>query len=185
MSKLEEAFTIIKRDNFLPEELRKHAHIDRPLPIGYEQTNSQPYTVKLMLEWLDVRPGHKVLDVGSGSGWTTALLSYLVGAKGRVYAVERIPDLVTFGEKNCKNIGITNVEFSQAGPITGLPEKAPYDRILVSAASKEIPTQLIKQLKTEGKLVVPVNTDILEIKKQQSGLLSTTIHNGYVFVPLL
>ena len=100
---VKKAFKEINRADFvLPEHLNV-VGVDAPLLIGYGQTISQPTTVKMMLEWLDAKPGNKVLDVGSGSGWTTALLSNIVGKKGKVYAVERIPELKEFGEKNCQN----------------------------------------------------------------------------------
>ena len=161
------------------------AKIDSPLPIGHGQTNSQPSTVKKMLAWLDAKPGDMVLDVGSGSGWTTALLSYIVGSKGYVYAVEKVPELVTFGRKNNKKLGIKNVKFFEAGESYGLPEHAPFDRILVSASAENLPHELIEQLKPGGKLVIPVKNDILEITKKPNGDVMTLIHPGFVFVPLI
>jgi protein-L-isoaspartate(D-aspartate) O-methyltransferase len=139
----------------------------------------------MKLEWLDARPADKVLDVGSGTGWTTALLSHIVGPKGHVYAVERIPELVEFGRDNAERAGVKNASFYQAGEEYGLPEHAPYDRILVSAAADRVPTELIKQLKPGGKLVIPVHNDILEIKKNPDGKIQTEEHPGFVFVPLI
>lgn len=156
-----------------------------PLTIGHGQTNSQPTTVKMMLEWLDVKPGKKVLDVGSGSGWTTALLAYLVGTRGKVYAVERVPELVKFGRENNKKAGVTNTEFFEAGKTYGLPQHAPYDRILVSASARELPPELPGQLKVGGKLVIPVREDILEITKTGKETYKTITHPGFVFVPLV
>lgn len=115
MSKLDAAFAATPRGNFLPESERSQAGWDMALPIGYGQTNSQPLTVRLMLEWLEVQEGQKVLDVGSGSGWTTALLACLVGETGRVIAVEKVPELVEFGQENCRRIGVDNAEFHAAG----------------------------------------------------------------------
>jgi len=155
-----------------------------PLPIGFGQTISQPTTVACMLEWLAPEPGDKVLDVGSGSGWTTALLSELVGRKGKVYAVERIPELVTFGEENCARSGIANAKFFQAGEQYGLPEYAPYNKILVSAAAKTLPAELLDQLRINGTLVIPVRSDILEITKTAEDEYETLKHSGFVFVPL-
>src|SRR5665213_784816 len=105
MPAIDEAFRTIQRRDFLPADLQEQAYIDAPIPIGFGQTNSQPSTVRMMLEWLDPQPGDKILDVGSGSGWTTALLSYLVEPNGQVYAVEKIPELVAFGRENCQSIG--------------------------------------------------------------------------------
>lgn len=158
---------------------------DMPLPIGYSQTISQPTTVEMMLEWLEVQPGDKVLDVGSGSGWTTALLSVLAGPKGHVYAVERIPELVEFGRDNVERLGTRNVSFHQAGDEFGLPAESPFDRILVSASADELPNGLINQLKPGGKLVIPVQNSIFEIRKKPGGEVESTEHPGFVFVPLL
>jgi len=114
MSKIEEAFKAVPRIDFLrPEEKDQH-ELDVPLPIGSGQTNSQPSTVRQMLLWLDPQPGDKILDVGSGSGWTTALLAHLVGPTGTIYAVERILELVQFGEENCRRMGVHNVLFFEA-----------------------------------------------------------------------
>jgi len=184
MNKITEAFQTIDREQFLPPHLRGQADIDAPLPIGYGQTNSQPTTVRIMLEWLDPQPGDKILDVGSGSGWTTALLSYLVGPQGKVYAVERVPRLVEFGFANVKRAGIANAEFFQAGSMFGLPQHAPYDRILVSATAKKLPQELIDQLKPSGKLVMPVGSTIYEITRTKDGI-DTVPHPGFAFVPLV
>ena len=138
-----------------------------------------------MLEWLDARPGSKVLDVGSGSGWSTALLSHIVGPKGRIYAVELVPELVKFGRDNAECAEVKNAEFFQAGRIYGLPDYAPFDRILVSAAANKVPKQLVDQLKPGGKLVIPVHNSIYEISKNQNGGLESTEHPGFVFVSLI
>lgn len=185
MKKLLRAFEIVERANFLPQTVVENAHYDSPLPIGYNQTNSQPTTVKMMLEWLGVREGDKVLDVGSGSGWTTALLSYLVGPKGEVFAVEKIPQLVEFGRQNCERIGVSNAKFFKAGEEFGLSSHAPYDRILVSASAAYLPPKLIDQLKPGGKMIIPVQNDILEITKTKNNSLTTITHPGFVFVPLV
>lgn len=182
--RLDKAFASVDRAKFVAAKLAVSAQADAALPIGHGQTISQPSTVRLMLEWLDVSPGHKVLDVGSGSGWTTALLAQLVGREGRVLAVEIVPELVELGRQNCRRSGVTNAEFYQAGPELGLPAQAPFDRILVSAAADKLPEALIGQLKTGGKLVVPVKGDILEITKAESGNLVKS-HAGFLFVPLI
>jgi protein-L-isoaspartate(D-aspartate) O-methyltransferase len=182
----EEAFKKVDRGNFVPEELKPMTGIDAPLPIGFGQTISQPFTVKLMLEWLDPKNGDKVLDLGSGSGWTSALLSQLVGSRGKVYAVEIIPELLDFGQHNCQKLGIKNIKFLLASDNAyGIPEFAPYDRILVSAEAKEVPKALLEQIKTKGKMVIPVKNDILEITKPGDKEYETTVHPGFAFVPLV
>lgn len=185
MDAIEKAFQTIHREDFVPKNLRDEAYVDAPLPIGYGQTISQPSTVKNMLYWLDAKTGEKIMDVGSGSGWTTALLSRIVGQKGYVHAVEIVPELVKFGRSNCKKAGIKNAEFHQAGKEYGLPELAPFERILVSASARHLPIELINQLKIGGKLVIPVLDDILEITKTADKNFETVTHPGYVFVPLI
>lgn len=183
---VEKAFEEIDRADFVRERHRSSVDVDAPLPIGFGQTISQPTTVRMMLEWLDAQPGDKVLDVGSGSGWTTALLSNIVGKKGKVYAVERIPELLEFGKNNCQKIGLKNIEFYLAKKDQlGLSKRAPYDRILVSASAEELPQELIDQLKIKSKLVISVQNSVLEITKKSKGNIETEEHYGFVFVPLI
>lgn len=179
------AFQAIKRADFVPDYQKDRSGFDIPLPIGYGQTISQPSTVYQMFEWLDIQAGHKVLDVGSGSGWTTALLAYLVGQSGFVHAVERIPELLHFGRSNCQKYQLANIKFHQAGKTYGLFKEAPFDRILVSAAADEVPSELIDQLASEGRMVIPVRNDILVIDKGTNGAISTSTYPGFVFVPLI
>lgn len=185
MDVVKQAFSTVPRANFMPQNIRSRANEDTALPIGYGQTISQPYTVEHMLTWLDPKPGHKVLDIGSGSGWTTALLAYLVGNKGFVYAVEKIPELVDFGHKNCQRLGIENVAFYEADRTLGLAKHAPFDRILVSASAQTFPQDLLTQLAPGGKLVIPIKHDILEIAKPGTYTYDTKTHSGFVFVPLV
>lgn len=182
---LNEAFTLTPRTQFLTSDTIKHANEDRPLPIGYGQTNSQPSTVRAMLEWLDPKPGEHVLDVGSGSGWTSALLARLVGETGSVVAIELVPELVAFGKANCQSLGITTITFHEAGAHFGWPAQAPYDRILVSASASRLPSEIIGQLRPGGKLVIPINYSIHEITKCPDGGLDDIEHTGYTFVPLI
>lgn len=184
MNRIDQAFKAIQRKNFvLPSDIDK-ADEDRPLPIGHGQTISQPSTVRKMLEWLDPQPGDKILDVGSGSGWTTALLSHLVGPEGKVYAVDIIPELVKMGEHNCMQLGLTNVEFFQSSDEVGLPVYAPYDRILVSASARKMHEELHTQLKPGGKLVIPIQNIIFELTDSGHGWIQHT-HPGFAFVPLI
>ncbi len=183
--RVEKAFRTVRRADFVVPELREEADIDTPLPIGFGQTISQPTTVKFMLSWLDAMPGDEVLDIGSGSGWTTALLAHIVGPQGIVYAVERIPQLVKFGRDNCRRLGIENVFFFQAGKEYGLREHGPYARILVSASARELPVELLNQLMITGKMVIPVQYDILEVTKTAEDEYRTRRHPGFEFVPLV
>lgn len=184
MSDVERAFEVIDRRQFVPLEYQDSAYVDIPLPIGYGQTISQPSTVRQMLEWLDVRPGDQVLDVGSGSGWTTALLACLVGKHGHIYAVELVPELVELGQNNCLRAGIHNATFLEAGEAYGLPTDAPYDRILVSASAEAVPDDLRRQLKVGGKMIIPIHDTIYELIKFGIDDWQTRLHPGFVFVPL-
>lgn len=184
MNEIESAFQKVDRAIFLPEDVKEKAALDIALPIGYGQTNSQPTTVQLMLEWLEVRSGDKVLDIGSGSGWTTALLAVLTGKKGRVIAVERIPELVERGQDNVEHLDIRNASFYGAEDELGLSALAPYDRILVSASADVLPLDLLDQLKLNGKIVIPVQSSILEVTKTKDSI-EIEAHPGFAFVPLV
>lgn len=181
---LNEAFEWADRSVFVPNEQLIYANQNRPLPIGYGQTISQPSTVRKMLEWLDVKPGQKVLDVGCGSGWTTALLSFLVSSSGLVYGIDIIPQLVKTSKLNCSKIGTKNVTCLVADSGGGLASHAPYDRILVSASAHEVPGVLLNQLAEGGKVVIPVKNDILVLTKTKDGW-KKTIYHGFEFVPYI
>jgi protein-L-isoaspartate(D-aspartate) O-methyltransferase len=185
MDPISKAFRAAPRQLFLPDDQVHSADIDIPIHIGYRQTNSQPSTVKRMLEWLEVKKGHKILDVGSGSGWTTALLANLTGPTGQVYAVERIPELLEFGKTNVKKLDIKNVKFFKAGKDYGLAKYAPFNRILVNASAKQLPETLMKQLALHGRMIVPVKHDILVVEKTGNDKFQVSMHPGYSFVPLL
>lgn len=179
-----EAFAETPREAFLPEDQRARAAYDGPLPLGFGQTSSQPSTVEAMLRLLDVRPGQRVLDVGSGSGWTTALLARLTGPTGRVLGVELEPDLVDFGSHNLERAGVPWASIHEATPgILGLPGAAPYHRILVSAMARELPAELVAQLHTGGVMVIPVAGTMLRVSASMRGL-GVTRHGPYRFVPL-
>lgn len=182
---LEAAFRTVDRAYFVLPEYRAMAYNNAPLPIGYGQTISQPYTVAAMLGWLDVRRGQNILDVGSGSGWTTALLAHLVGTSGHVHGVELVPELVQFGKQNLAKYHFPHATIEQAGETFGLPQHAPYDRMLVSAASGEIPEVLMEQLSDDGIMVIPVRGDIIKIQKVPGRSPIVETHEGFVFVPLI
>ena len=179
-----QAFAETPREEFLPAGERGNAAYDGPLAIGLGQTNSQPRTVEAMMRLLDVRDGHKVLDVGSGSGWTTALLARLTGPGGRVLGVELQPELVEFGSANLDRAGVPWASIHEAVPgVLGLPGAAPYHRILVSAMARSLPDELVDQLHTGGVMVVPVAGTMLRVARSMRGV-GITRHGSYRFVPL-
>ncbi|MBE9402759.1 protein-L-isoaspartate O-methyltransferase [Brachybacterium sp. p3-SID1565] len=185
--RVQTAMEAVPRAPFLPEQQRPYAGIDCALPIGHGQTNSQPYTVATMLRLLDVKPGHRVLDLGAGSGWTTALLAHLVGGCGEVIGVERRPELIgparealeaALGEATHASIRET-----QAG-VLGAPGDGPYDRILVSAEAQRMPHQLIDQLADGGMMVIPVATVMHRVERRGDRIVDTQ-HGRFRFVPLV
>jgi len=168
-----DAFKKIKREDFLLPGEENGAEINAPLPIGHGQTISQPLTVAFMLEALQPKKGDKILDVGSGSGWTVALLSQIVGERGKVYGIERVEELKKFSENNVLKYnfikkGIASIVCGDG--YKGSPEYAPFDKISVAAAAEEVPPALLKQLKVGGRLVIPIgrqyeSQDIVVIDK--------------------
>jgi protein-L-isoaspartate(D-aspartate) O-methyltransferase len=182
--RVNEAFAATPRAQFLPRLARARASYDGPIGIGRGQTNSQPRTVRDMLRLLEVRPGDRVLDVGSGSGWTTALLAHLTGPGGEVVGVELEPELVVFGRRNLQHSKRPWARIEQAQPgRLGWPEGAPFDRILVSAEARHLPQELVDQLGDEGRMVVPVAGTMWLVRKTEHGT-EVSEHGGYRFVPL-
>ena len=179
------AFEIVDRKDFVKSEYLERTYDDRPLPIGLGQTVSQPSTVAFMLERLEVNKGEKILDVGAGSGWTTALLSYLVGSKGEVTGIERLEPLVKFGSVNIKKYSYSKVSIIQAEQDFGYKEGAPYDKILVSAAAQEIPKVLVDQLKVGGIMVIPVKSSVYKVTKTGENDIEHDEYYGFSFVPLV
>lgn len=185
-----EAFSKVPREKFVPPHLQGQAYADDALSIGFGQTISQPSTIARMLELLLVFPGQKVLDVGSGCGYAAALLGAMVGENGKVFGIELLKELAEQSRFNLENAGIKNVEIVQGDGTKGLPEKAPFDRILVSAACPFIPKPLFDQLTEHGLAVAPVGDPGFQVltilKKVNAKPLKTEYMEGnYVFVPLL
>lgn len=182
---VDRAFARTPRVDFLPAKERDRAAEDGPLAIGDEQTNSQPSTVAAMLRLLDVRPGQRVLDVGSGSGWTTALLADLVGPDGQVTGVERVPRLVETSRAALAGFDRPWAQVRRAAPnVLGVPDNAPFARILVSAEARELPEELVDQLAPDGVLVVPVAGEMLRVVVDEDGR-RVARHGLYRFVPLI
>lgn len=143
----------VPRDRFVSDSCRAQAYEDHPLPIGEEQTISQPYVVALMLESLQLKPTDKVLEVGTGSGYATALLAELAG---KVFSIERHPSLAEKARETIAALGYANVELFTGDGTLGLPSAAPFDAILVSAAAPEMPSSLLGQLSEAGRMIIPI-----------------------------
>ncbi|HYO31545.1 MAG TPA: protein-L-isoaspartate carboxylmethyltransferase [Nocardioidaceae bacterium] len=185
-ARIDEAFASVRRADFLPEAQRRYEAEDRPLPIGYSATNSQPRTVHNMLCLLDVQRGDRVLDVGSGSGWTSALLGHLVGHTGRVFAVEVVPELVASSRLALESDPRPWVSVHQAeSNVLGLPAQAPYDRILVSAEARTLPPPLVDQITPGGRMVIPVHGRMAVVDRDNRGDVSVRKVGHYAFVPLV
>lgn len=174
------AFDKVEREKFVPENLQKYAYEDIALPIGHGQTISQPYTIAFMLSLLDYKPKHKILEVGSGSGYVLSLLNAM-GYNNQIYGTEIIEDLY---ERSTQRLEThKNIKIHKAKETLGLPEQS-FDRILVSAAAEEIPETLVKQLKNDGVMVCPIQNSIMKITKF-NGDIKTETHQGFVFVRLV
>ena len=181
------AFEAIDRKDFVRADLKDEAYEDYALPLVSRQTISQPTTIAFMLEKLGAQPGEKVLDIGSGSGWTTALLAHIVGEKGAVVGVERLPELVALGQKNIMKYHFPHAKIHEASDVLGAPDEAPFDRILVSASALDdnVLGELSKQLQKNGTLVIPIHDSIWVIRKRKNGTVTKEEFPGFVFVPLI
>lgn len=179
------AIAAVPREIFVPVELEESSYDDRALPIGYEQTISQPYTVAYMTTLLDIQLENKILEIGTGSGYQTAILCNL--AK-KIFTIERIHELMDIARKRFKNLGIQPKTFIGDGT-KGWAEFAPYDRIIVTAAAKVIPAMLIEQLANSGIMVIPVggaDGQVMNVvKKDELGNVSTEKKDQFRFVPLI
>lgn len=183
---IENAFLIINRRDFVPDNHKKAAFLDSPLPLVKGQTISQPSTVAFMLELLKPEKGDTVLDLGCGSGYTTALLSHLVGSGGVVWGVERIPEILDMAKQNLKKYKHLNYRLTKSkDDYFGLEGKK-FDKILVSAAPNDIPPELLDQLKSPSRLVMPFGDSIYLFEKDKSGeILEPARYYGFTFVPLI
>lgn len=180
-------FLMFDRADFVLKENIDKAYFDQPLPIGEGQTISQPYTVFFMMKMLELQVRNKVLEIGFGSGWQTALLSCLIGKSGQVHATEINQNLKLLGEKNLSKYHLTNIKtYKSEISELGLTALKPFDRIICAAAAKnEVPDTLIDQLNVGGVLVMPVDDTIVKIIKINSHDYEKIVFPGFSFVPLI
>jgi len=178
----------IPRHFFVPQQYRKSSYEDHPVPIGYGQTISQPYMVALMTELLELKSTDKVLEIGTGSGYQTAIIAPNVA---EIYTIERIPELVEYAENNLRKLGdefSKNIHIFLGDGSIGLKEYAPYDKIIVTAGATVLPKAYIEQLKNGGRLVIPLSRDLGHtlylIKKENNQIVKEAICNC-IFVPLV
>jgi protein-L-isoaspartate(D-aspartate) O-methyltransferase len=182
-----QAMREVPRDHFVPEDMKRFAFDNGPLPIGYNQTISQPYIVALMTDLLKTEVNHIILEIGTGSGYQTAILSLLVN---KVYTMEIIEELDGEARERLKKYHYQNIETRNANGYEGWPEHAPYDGIIVTAAAPYIPDSLVDQLKPGGRLVIPVgqpyfHQELMVVEKDKDNVIKTTSILGVSFVPMV
>jgi protein-L-isoaspartate(D-aspartate) O-methyltransferase len=179
------AFRAVDRRSFVPEDLADQAYEDKPLPLADMSTISQPYIVGAMVEILAVKPTHKVLEIGFGSGYQLAILSKLAR---EVWGVELLPEMVDYARARLPQKDYPNVHLEQGNGWAGLPGQAPFDRIIVAAASPEVPESLKAQLAPGGRLLLPIGEakgqNLHLVYKKEPGLFSEQILSPVQFVPL-
>jgi protein-L-isoaspartate(D-aspartate) O-methyltransferase len=182
-----QAMAAVPRDAFVPEQMRAAAFDNGPLPIGHGQTISQPYIVALMTDLLDPQPGSRVLEIGTGSGYQTAVLSLLCA---QVYSMDLIPEMTRQAADRLARLGYDNVQIRSGNGYAGWPEHAPYDGIIVTAAAPYTPGALIDQLKPGSRLVIPLGQPhmaqrLVVLQKDFQGQTTTSDILGVAFVPLI
>jgi protein-L-isoaspartate(D-aspartate) O-methyltransferase len=176
----------VERHRFVPDAPATVAYLNRPLPIGYGQTISQPFIVALMTDLMQVKPGDKVLEIGTGSGYQAAVLAEIAGS---VYSIEIIAPLGKQAGERLKSLGYRNVQTRVGDGYYGWPDAAPFDAIIVTAAASHVPPPLLKQLKPGGRMVIPLGTQFMTqylmlVEKQQDGSVKTRQILPVRFVPL-
>ncbi len=180
-----DAFFKIDRINFVPNEFKGEAYFDIPVPIFSGMTTSQPSTIAFMLEKLQPRRGERVLEIGTGSGYLTALLAVLVGESGKVFSIEYFPELKNFAELNLRRYNFKNVTLLAGDGKNGIAGEAPFDKIVSSAETKEIPRAWEEQLKIGGSILTPIDSKIVLAKKVAEDKFDAEFFSAFSFVPLL
>ncbi len=186
--KVYRAMLKVPRHLFIPFNYRDDAYTDTPLPIGKDQTISAPHMVAIMCELLDLKEGHKVLEVGTGRGYHAAVVAEIVGEKGKVITVERIEELARKAREVLESLGYSNIRVVVGDGSKGFKEESPYDRIFVTASAPDVPKPLIDQLKPGGKMVLPVGNfvqNLIIVEKDESGEIKKKPWGAVRFVPLV
>ena len=182
------AFEEVRREDFIPEEIKDKAYDDHPLPILRGKTISQPTTVMMMTHALELKLGEKVFEVGAGSGYQSAIIAKIVGSKGKVVTAEVLPELVSFAKQNLAKAKIENVEIYEDDGSNGLEKEAPFDKIIITAACKEFPKPLLEQLKPEGIIVGPVGgkneQEMIRGIKDKNNKLQLEFLGPFLFSPM-
>lgn len=184
-SRVLEAFRSVPRHRFVPENKREFAYSDGPLPIGKGQTISQPYIVAYMTDALELQGEERVLEIGTGSGYQAAILGELAA---EVYTVERHPDLAKTASRRLQDMGYENIHVIQGDGTEGLPEHAPFQGVMVTAAAPEVPSPLLDQLDEGGRLIMPVGSrggQVLKLYRRREGDISVEALSPVAFVPLI
>ncbi len=186
--KVAKAMLKVPRHVFVPTTYEREAYVDTPLPIGKGQTISAPHMVAIMCDLLDLQEGDKVLEVGAGSGYHAAVVAEIVGKKGKVIAIERIPELAERARRILEYLGYDNVKIIVGDGTKGYEPEAPYDKIYVTAAAPDIPEPLIEQLKPGGKMVIPIGRYeqyLYVVEKDRHGKIHKRVWGPVRFVPLI
>ena len=182
------AFKQIKREQFIPENVKDSAYQDTPLPLLRGKTISQPTTVMIMTSLLGLKKGDNVFEVGTGSGYQCAIIAKIIGPKGKVISTEVVPELVQFARENLKKSGIKNVVVYEEDGSKGMASEAPFDKIIITSACREFPKPLIGQLKENGIIVGPVGSEkeqeMVRGIKDKKGILSLEFFGQFLFSPM-
>lgn len=182
------AFRDVNREEFVPANVKVRAYEDVPLPLLRGKTISQPTTVMVMTHALELKQGEKVFEIGVGSGYQTAIIAKIVGSKGMVITTEIIPELVNFAKQNLAKAGINNVQVYEEDGSKGIPNKAPFDKVIITAACKEFPKPLLEQLNPNGIIVGPVGNqyeqEMVKGIKDKDGKLQLEFLGQFLFSPL-
>ena len=182
------AFKEVDREKFIPENIKNAAYEDIPLPLLRGKTISQPTTVMIMTHALELEPGEKVFEIGTGSGYQAAIISKIIGSKGKVITTEVVPELIHFAREHLKHAGIENVVVYEEDGSNGIASEAPFDKIIITAACKEFPKPLLEQLKPEGIIIGPVGSqfeqEMVRGTKDKKGHLELEFLGQFLFTPM-